>query len=160
MQNIYVQKQENSQYISKWSTSKDDDSYVKVWPDNEQLIKLQNFTNKCYLNSDNALVVPNQVPANQQEQYMDNLKQQVTDANNAVQLSSNSAKTAEQALQTANQNNQDLINQLNESNQKIADVKQQNQMQGTAINALIKKINDLGGNGQQTAENANNGGVK
>ncbi|CAI2678915.1 hypothetical protein [Apilactobacillus apinorum] len=160
MQNIYVQKQENSQYISKWSTSKDDDSYVQVWPDNEQLIKLQNFTNKCYLNSDNALVVPNQVPANQQEQYMDNLKQQVTDANNAVQLSSNSAKTAEQALQTANQNNQDLINQLNESNQKIADVKQQNQMQGTAINALIKKINDLGGNGQQTAENANNGGVK
>lgn len=160
MQNIYVQKQENSQYISKWSTSKDDDSYVQVWPDNEQLIKLQNFTNKCYLNSDNALVVPNQVPANQQEQYMDNLKQQVTDANNAVQLSSNSAKTAEQALQTANQNNQDLINQLNESNQKIADVKQQNQMKGTAINALIKKINDLGGNGQQTAENANNGGVK
>ncbi|WP_105956170.1 hypothetical protein [Apilactobacillus quenuiae] len=55
-------------------------------------------------------------------------------------------------LQTNIKHLQDENTNLNKSNQQLS---LQNKMQGNAINALVEKVNSLGGNGQQTADDAN-----
>lgn len=93
MQQVYVKLQENSKYLDSISFEPKD-GYTQKYPITaDDWYKLINYPTKCFLNENGAIVYPNQVPANQQEQDIYSLKQEIAQlksANNSLVADNNS----------------------------------------------------------------------
>ncbi|TPR43140.1 hypothetical protein DY124_06070 [Apilactobacillus micheneri] len=107
----YVQKQDNSQYLADVSLEQKE-GFTEVYPNNDQVVKLMNFTDKCFLTNDNLLVVPDQVPMSEQEQDRQKMLNQIND----LQSENNTLKSQ---LDNSDKDAKDKQKQIDDLNNRI-----------------------------------------
>ncbi|TPR12241.1 DNA recombination protein RmuC [Apilactobacillus timberlakei] len=139
-----MQKQvilDNNNYVQSVSDTAQEGS-MEVEVNGYQAQLLGFITNKIFYDKDaNALKFPPDYPATDEKKIEMKYKGSLDDM--SAQLGT---------LKTNVKNLQEDNSSLSKSNQQLT---MQNKMQGNAINALVEKVNSLGGNGQQTADDAN-----
>lgn len=100
---LYVKQTDQSKpYLSDVSTEDKEGYVLKPALTTNQVVALLNYPDKCFLDDNGAVIVPNQLPLDEQQQEAEKVKASIVDLNNKITELSNDNTTLNNQLANAN----------------------------------------------------------